>query len=83
VGLDDPTQFDPDSDYFDPKSTRQTPRWQTVRGDYCRTFGAMITLDRLRLEFTPEELELVRRGSRLSVIPVSDGVADRLLTLAA
>jgi predicted RNA-binding protein with PUA-like domain len=83
VGLDDPTQFDPDSEYFDPKSTRETPRWQTVRGDYRQTFGAMITLDRLRLEFTPEELELVRRGSRLSVIPVSGAVADRLLTLAA
>jgi predicted RNA-binding protein with PUA-like domain len=82
VGLDDPTQFDPDSEYFDPKSTRETPRWQTVRGDYHQTFGAMITLDRLRLEFTPEELELVRRGSRLSVIPVGEAVADRLLKLA-
>jgi predicted RNA-binding protein with PUA-like domain len=83
VGLDDPTQFDPTSDYFDPKSTTDAPRWQTVRGEYRQTFGAMITLDRLRLEFAPEELELVRRGSRLSVIPVSEAVADRLLTLAA
>ncbi len=83
VGLDDPTQFDPSSEYFDPKSSPESPRWQTIRGEYRQTFGAMITLDRLRLEFAPEEMELVRRGSRLSVIPVADGVADRLLTLAA
>jgi predicted RNA-binding protein with PUA-like domain len=83
VGLDDPTQFDPNSDYFDPKSTPEAPRWQTVRGDYRQTFGVMLSLDRLRLEFTAEELELVRKGSRLSVIPVREDVADRLLKLVA
>jgi predicted RNA-binding protein with PUA-like domain len=77
----DPTQFDPNSQYFDPKSTVQTPRWQTVRVEFVQQFSNFITLAQLKQQFTPDELLLVRRGNRLSVMPVAETVAQQILTL--
>lgn len=78
----DPSQFDPQSKYFDPKSSPDKPRWYTVEVGYQDTFTEMITLDQLKAEFTPEEFAVVRRGNRLSVMPVAAAVAARILTLA-
>ena len=44
----DPSQFDPDSKYFDPRSSRTSPRWDCVRMRYLRTFDALLSLDELR-----------------------------------
>lgn len=78
----DPTQFDPKSEYYDPKSTRAEPRWQTVKVEYVETFPRVITLDELKISFSPEELLVVRKGMRLSVMPVSEAAAQRMLTIA-
>jgi predicted RNA-binding protein with PUA-like domain len=82
ANITDPTQFDPTSKYFDPKSTPAAPRWQTVTIQYAQTFPQLLTLDFLRQTFTPEELLVVRQGNRLSVMPVSTATAVRLLTIA-
>ena len=78
----DPSQFDPNSDYFDPKSTVENPRWQTVTVTFIEKFEQMISLDQLKLEFSPEEFLLVKKGNRLSVLPVSEAIAWRILKLA-
>lgn len=78
----DPTQFDESSPYFDPKSDADNPRWRTVKVGYGKTFSELITLDALKQAFTPEELWVVKRGNRLSVMPVRDDVADKILALA-
>lgn len=78
----DPSQFDPTSPYYDPKSTPAAPRWHTVRVQFVAAFERLIPLAELRATFTPAELEVVRRGTRLSVMPVSQAVAERLLALA-
>ncbi|NJL47009.1 MAG: EVE domain-containing protein [Leptolyngbyaceae cyanobacterium SM2_5_2] len=78
----DPTQFDPASKYYDPKSPKDNPRWYTVTVGYVETFNTVITLDQLKATFTPDELWVVRRGNRLSVMPVEDGVAEKLLGMA-
>ena len=78
----DPTQFDPESHYFDPKSTRTIPRWQTVKVSYVETFANYISIDSLRDSFTPDELMILRKGSRLSVTPVEPAVAKRILKMA-
>lgn len=78
----DPTQFDSASPYYDPKSSPEQPRWQTVTVGYKETFTPGITLDQMKAAFSPEELWVVRRGNRLSVMPVADVVAARLLTMA-
>ncbi|MFS8742002.1 EVE domain-containing protein [Synechococcus sp. O70.2] len=79
----DPSQFDPTSPYYDPKSTPAAPRWYTVRVQFVAAFERLIPLAQLRATFTPAELEVVRRGTRLSVMPVPQVVAERLLELTA
>lgn len=78
----DPSQFDPAHKYYDPKSSPEKPRWHTVVVGYVETFPTGITLDQLKDAFTPEDLWVVRRGNRLSVMPVADAVAERILTMA-
>jgi predicted RNA-binding protein with PUA-like domain len=77
----DPTQFDPTSDYYDPKSTPQLPRWHTVKVEFREKFSEMITLEKLRSHFTVEELTLLKRGNRLSVIPLTSEVAVKLFQI--
>jgi predicted RNA-binding protein with PUA-like domain len=77
--LVDPSQFDPQSKYHDPKATPEHPRWDCVRLRYLRTFADMLTLETLRSTFTADELLVVRPGNRLSIVPVEDAVAQRLL----
>ncbi|TVQ07972.1 MAG: EVE domain-containing protein [Leptolyngbya sp. DLM2.Bin27] len=81
INVVDPTQFDAASKYYDPKSSPDQPRWHTVIVGYIETFEPGITLDELRGAFTPDELWAVRRGNRLSVMPVEDAVADKLLSM--
>jgi len=78
----DPTQFDPSNKYYDAKSTPENPRWHTVTVGYVETFKTGITLEQLKAEFEPDELWVVRRGNRLSVMPVEEAVAKKLLDLA-
>ena len=81
TGLTDPSQFDPNKKYFDPKSKPEAPRWDCVRLRYVGTFDAMLSLDALREQFSVEQLPVVRQGNRLSILPVPDDSADRLLQL--
>jgi predicted RNA-binding protein with PUA-like domain len=78
----DPSQFDGDGEYFDPKATLENPRWHTVRVKYVQTFDHALSLSELREAFTAEELLVVKQGNRLSVLPVLDKVADRIMLLA-
>lgn len=77
----DPSQFDPHSPYYDPKATPIAPRWYTVRVAYHSTLPQAIPLDRLKATFTPQELPLVQRGSRLSVLPLDPAIVPQILAL--
>ena len=81
-GVVDPTQFDPESRYYDFKSTPENPRWQTVEVEFVEKFPKLIPLSKLREQFSENELPLLRRGFRLSVLPLEDKVAKKLLELA-
>jgi predicted RNA-binding protein with PUA-like domain len=81
TGLTDPSQFDPASKYHDPASSTEAPRWDCARLAFMRRFARMLSLDELREHFDPEELVVVWRGTRLSILPVSDASAQRLFTL--
>jgi predicted RNA-binding protein with PUA-like domain len=80
TNLADPTQFDPQSKYYDPKSDPSSPRWQTVQVEFEKRFCQILTLEMLRQQFTPEELRVVRQGNRLSVMPVEEAVAQKILS---
>ncbi len=75
----DPTQFDKNSKYYDPKSTTEIPRWQTVIVEFVEEYKQPIYLRNLKEEFTGDELLLVRKGNRLSVMPVQLNIAKKLL----
>lgn len=77
----DPTQFDESNKYYDPKSDPDNPRWRTVKVGYVETFKNPITLDTLKETFSPDELLVVKRGNRLSVMPVDESIAQKLLDM--
>ena len=81
TGIADPTQFDPESKYYDPKSTPNTPRWQTVSVEFVEEFHNLISLADLKQQFTGDELLVVRKGNRLSVMPISEIVAEKILDM--
>ena len=81
TGITDPSQFDSGNKYFDPKSKPEAPRWDCVRLKYIGTFGSLLSLDALREQFSVEDLPVVRQGNRLSILPVPEASAERLLTL--
>ena len=83
TNIADPTQFDSDSPYYDPKSTQESPRWQTVKIEFVESFATLISLETLKQEFSAEELWVVRRGNRLSVMPVTEAVAKKILGIAS
>jgi predicted RNA-binding protein with PUA-like domain len=77
----DPSQFDLDNDYYDQKSTQVAPRWHTVKLEFVRTFDRQIDLTELRDRFTSQELLVVKQGNRLSVMPILEDIAERILQL--
>jgi predicted RNA-binding protein with PUA-like domain len=83
TGIADPTQFDPTSEYYDPKSSLESPRWQTVVVEFAQTFSNLISLSTLREKFSDEELMVVRQGNRLSVMPIPEAVAKKILAMTS
>jgi predicted RNA-binding protein with PUA-like domain len=67
----DATQFDPKSDYYDDASTKDEPRWFVVDVKFERKFAQPVTLSALRANDALEGMVLLRKGSRLSVQPVT------------
>jgi predicted RNA-binding protein with PUA-like domain len=69
----DPAQFDRASEYYDPASTREAPRWFCVDVRFERRIEPVITLAELREHVSGvlREMVILKRGNRLSVTPVS------------
>ncbi|MHB8920753.1 MAG: EVE domain-containing protein [Halothiobacillus sp.] len=79
VAYPDPTQFQPEHHYFDAKSTAESPRWVQVDVCYERHLRRIITLEELKSDETLEDLPLVRRGNRLSIMSISASSWARIL----
>ena len=77
----DPTQFDRKSHYFDPKSSPEEPRWMLVNVAFKRKLAHTITLTELKEQPRLEEFALLRRGNRLSILPVTRMQWDYILSL--
>lgn len=77
----DPTQFDPASDYFDPKATPEKPRWFCVDLKFREAFDKVIPLETMKAHPALAEMALVRKGNRLSVMPVTDAEWAAILQL--
>ena len=79
TGLIDPFQFDIKSKYYDKKSKEDNPRWDCVKTKFIYEFRNMITLKELSEIYTPEELTVVKKGNRLSIMPINKSIANELL----
>ena len=81
TNIADPTQFDVNNEYYDAKSQLDTPRWQTVKVEFVKEFAKLISLDELKQEFSADEILVVRKGNRLSVMPISESAAEKILKI--
>lgn len=79
----DPTQFDKKSDYYDPKSRPEEPRWMLVDVAFERKLKRTISLEEIKqhADALGEGFALTQRGSRLSVMPVTAAQWKLLLAL--
>ncbi|HMU54439.1 MAG TPA: EVE domain-containing protein [Nitrospira sp.] len=78
----DDTQFDKSSHHYDPDSSKSNPRWDMVDIRYRGELPLALSLDQLRGEPDLKRMELLRRGSRLSVQPVTPSEWNCILRLA-
>ena len=70
-GYPDHTAFDPEQHYYDPKSDPENPRWYMVDVRFVRELKRPVSLQELKQLPELESMPLVRRGNRLSIMPVS------------
>lgn len=78
----DPTAWDKRSKYYDPKSPPENPRWFAVRVKFNQMFPSLIPLEKLRSKTSLKSMLLLKRGQRLSVLPVEKKHYDIIVQLA-
>jgi predicted RNA-binding protein with PUA-like domain len=78
----DHSAFDREDVHFDPKSTPEKPLWDMVDIRLVRVFPRPIPLEQLRHDTHLKHMELLRKGSRLSVQPVRPEEWTRILSMA-
>lgn len=81
-GYPDPTQFDANSEYYDAKSPAENPRWLAVDVQFQSKFARVLSLADLRDVAGLEEMLVLRRGQRLSVMPVTEAEWEIVMRLA-
>jgi predicted RNA-binding protein with PUA-like domain len=77
----DPTALDPASPYHDGKARNDANPWSAVDVEFVDAFATPLKLARLKAEPALHELALVKKGSRLSVMPVSEGEWQAILAM--
>lgn len=79
----DDTQFEPQSHYYDPKATRNNPRWWRVDVKFKHKFKEIIPLELLKTIPTLSDMSLVQKGNRLSVMRVTEKEWEAILSVSA
>ncbi|MES2526886.1 MAG: EVE domain-containing protein [Bdellovibrionota bacterium] len=77
----DPTQFDKKSEYFDPKATKENPRWFLVDVQFEKELKRYLPLEELKKEKELQEMRLLQKGNRLSILPVTPSEFENILKL--
>ncbi len=80
-GYPDYTAFDPQQKYYDPKSDPDKPRWYMVDVQYQRNTRRVITLSELKQRKELQDCPLLRKGNRLSIMPITRPQWDLILQL--
>ncbi len=82
TGYPDHTAFDPKSDHPDPKSDPNNPRWFMVDVEFVKKFDSVVSLQTLKQQVFLEDMKLLQKGNRLSVMPVEKKHWDFIMDLA-
>ena len=77
----DPTQFDPDSKYFDEKSSEEDPTWELVDVEFVQKFEKPVTRDAIKEEPALQDMVLLNRF-RLSITPVTETEWNKIHEMA-
>lgn len=75
----DHTSWDPNSAYYDPKSTKESPRWFMVDIELVEKFPVLIPLSSLKQDPELTDMALLKKGSRLSVMPIVESHWQHIL----
>lgn len=78
----DNTAWDKKSDHYDPKASPDNPIWQMVDIRLAQVFARRVTLEELRQVKPLAGMELLKRGSRLSIQPVTQNQFETILKMA-
>ena len=78
----DPTQFDPHSEHPDPKSDPQSPRWLCVDVRFVEKFPRTLTLQEIKKDPAFASMQLVKKGNRLSILPITKAEYQHMRRLA-
>ncbi len=81
-GYPDFTAFDPESNHFDPKSKPDNPAWYMVDIKFKKKFKTPVTLEAIRNNAKLQQMKLIQRGNRLSVMSVSKDEFDEIIYLS-
>ncbi|MER2296686.1 EVE domain-containing protein [Pseudomonas promysalinigenes] len=79
----DPTALDPESHYYDAKANQEKNPWSAVDVAHVKTFGKVLGLGLLKQQDALAELPLVQKGTRLSVMPVTEAQWAAIIKLAS
>ena len=82
AGYPDHTALDPNDKHFDPKSTIEEPRWYMVDVQLVRRFPEFVTRDALKEASRTKGMMVLKRGSRLSIQPVTESEWNAVHQLA-
>jgi len=82
-GYPDDTQFDSRNDHFDPKAKKDSPAWYMVDIKLVKEFKKTVTLDSLKSNPKLNEMKLIQRGQRLSILPVTKDEWDEILNMGS
>lgn len=82
TGIADPSQFDKKSNYFDEKSTKDNPRWICVEVKFKDKFNDPVLRDALKENKKLKDMIVLKKGSRLSIQPVTQNEFSEVLKMA-
>lgn len=68
----DPSQFDPNSKYYDPKATPQKPIWISVDIKFIKKFEKILTISQIKSHPILSTMLVAKKGNRLSVTPINE-----------
>lgn len=81
-GYPDFTAFDPENPHYDPKSKKEAPTWFMVDIKLVKKFSHPVSIDEMRKNKKLQNMKLLQKGNRLSVIPLTKEEFDEIVKMS-